>query len=197
MSRIGSVLSGGVVSRRCYGVYARAMNARASDAAARTDGAAVAVAAARKDVPWMRDPKTGCWAPENRVDEVDAVELRNRLLNYNLRLPASPVRALPPPEILQYPAASSKPPQPLSSLHRRWKEGRKKANGRSQTNTRIRRLCRSRYAFGEGHLPSWQLRHRPCQVQVQPPGGIHAWSARSGCSCTLAAFKNWMMTPFQ
>ncbi|KAL5219090.1 hypothetical protein ABZP36_019774 [Zizania latifolia] len=84
MSKIGSVLSGVVSSRRCYGVYARAMNARASDAAARTDGAAVAAAAAaaRKDVPWMRDPKTGCWAPENRGDEVDAVELRNRLLNY-------------------------------------------------------------------------------------------------------------------
>uniref|UniRef100_A0A0E0KES9 Uncharacterized protein n=1 Tax=Oryza punctata TaxID=4537 RepID=A0A0E0KES9_ORYPU len=88
MSNISSVISG-IISRRCYGVYARAMTTRASvDAAAagrRTDvaSAAAAVAAtAKRDVAWMRDPKTGCWAPENRVDEVDAVDLRNRLLNY-------------------------------------------------------------------------------------------------------------------
>jgi hypothetical protein len=32
----------------------------------------------------MRDPKTGCWIPENRFqDDVhDAVELRNRMLHY-------------------------------------------------------------------------------------------------------------------
>nr|ABF96460.1 Late embryogenesis abundant protein [Oryza sativa Japonica Group] len=74
-------------SRRCYGVYARAVvTTRASDAAAagrRTDVASAATAAtAKRDVAWMRDPKTGCWAPENRVDEVDAVDLRNLLLNY-------------------------------------------------------------------------------------------------------------------
>jgi hypothetical protein len=30
----------------------------------------------------MRDPKTGFWIPENRFQEVDAVELRNRLLRH-------------------------------------------------------------------------------------------------------------------
>jgi hypothetical protein len=32
----------------------------------------------------MRDPKTGCWIPENLFhDDVhDAVELRNRMLHY-------------------------------------------------------------------------------------------------------------------
>uniref|UniRef100_A0A0E0GNV1 Uncharacterized protein n=1 Tax=Oryza nivara TaxID=4536 RepID=A0A0E0GNV1_ORYNI len=83
---ISSVISG-IISRRCYGVYARAVvTTRASDAAAagrRTDVASAATAAtAKRDVAWMRDPKTGCWAPENRVDEVDAVDLRNLLLNY-------------------------------------------------------------------------------------------------------------------
>jgi uncharacterized protein (DUF2147 family) len=71
-------------------VYARAVTTRASDAAAagrRSDvaaavAAAAAAATAKRDVAWMRDPKTGCWAPENRVDEVDAVDLRNLLLNY-------------------------------------------------------------------------------------------------------------------
>ncbi|BAS84597.1 Os03g0400700 [Oryza sativa Japonica Group] len=86
MSNISSVISG-IISRRCYGVYARAVvTTRASDAAAagrRTDVASAATAAtAKRDVAWMRDPKTGCWAPENRVDEVDAVDLRNLLLNY-------------------------------------------------------------------------------------------------------------------
>ncbi|KAF0921389.1 hypothetical protein E2562_006959 [Oryza meyeriana var. granulata] len=82
MSKIGSVVSG-IITRRCYGVYARAVTT--SDAAAagrRADVAGAAAAAAKRDVPWMRDPKTGCWAPENRVEEVDAVDLRNRLLNY-------------------------------------------------------------------------------------------------------------------
>lgn len=58
--------------------------------AGRADGAAMAVAAAeggratkKVDVFWMRDPKTGYWIPENRFDEVDAVELRDRLLHYN------------------------------------------------------------------------------------------------------------------
>ncbi|RLN03116.1 hypothetical protein C2845_PM13G18980 [Panicum miliaceum] len=30
---------------------------------------------------WMRDPKTGCWMPENhRLHDVDAADLRARLL---------------------------------------------------------------------------------------------------------------------
>lgn len=48
-------------------------------AAVATDGGR----ARKKEVFWMRDPNTGCWIPENRFDEVDAVELRNQLLHHN------------------------------------------------------------------------------------------------------------------
>ncbi|KAG8096227.1 hypothetical protein GUJ93_ZPchr0013g37625 [Zizania palustris] len=44
-------------------------------------------------------------------------------------LPTSPVWALPPPEVIQSPAASSKRLQPLRSCHRWWKEGRKEDSG--------------------------------------------------------------------
>ncbi|CAL4939844.1 unnamed protein product [Urochloa decumbens] len=86
MSKISSVVFGLVNSRRSYGVYARAVNVHVSSAAAgRTkDGAADGAwtATRKKEVFWMRDPKTGCWIPENQFQEVDAVELRNRLLRY-------------------------------------------------------------------------------------------------------------------
>ncbi|TKV95670.1 hypothetical protein SEVIR_9G377900v4 [Setaria viridis] len=90
MSNISSVLSG-LINRRSYGVYARAVNVHVSATAAvgRTaDGAADGGgrATSNKDVFWMRDPKTGCWIPENRFQEVDAVELRNRLLHHNEHL---------------------------------------------------------------------------------------------------------------
>lgn len=72
-------------------MHARAVNVHVSAAAAagRADGAGGAMAAAaaeggrarKKDVFWMKDPKTGYWVPENRFDEVDAVELRDRLLH--------------------------------------------------------------------------------------------------------------------
>ena len=72
-------------SQRSYGVYARAVNVHGSAAAAvgraTADGGGAADggrATGNKDVFWMRDPKTGCWIPENRFQEVDAVELRNR-----------------------------------------------------------------------------------------------------------------------
>ncbi|KAL2932947.1 Protein SENESCENCE-ASSOCIATED GENE 21 mitochondrial [Bienertia sinuspersici] len=37
----------------------------------------------RKDVYWMRDPKTGNWIPETHIGEVevDAVELRRKFLS--------------------------------------------------------------------------------------------------------------------
>jgi hypothetical protein len=38
-------------------------------------------AAASREVFWMRDPQTGCWAPEDRFADVDAAELRARLLS--------------------------------------------------------------------------------------------------------------------
>ncbi|KAG9459787.1 hypothetical protein H6P81_004295 [Aristolochia fimbriata] len=29
---------------------------------------------------WMRDPKTGCWIPENRFGEVDPADLRAKVI---------------------------------------------------------------------------------------------------------------------
>lgn len=34
-----------------------------------------------KDVFWMKDPKTGNWLPETHFNQVDAVELREKLLS--------------------------------------------------------------------------------------------------------------------
>lgn len=35
----------------------------------------------KKQVFWMRDPKTGNWVPENHFEEIDVAELREKLLN--------------------------------------------------------------------------------------------------------------------
>ena len=34
----------------------------------------------KKEVLWMRDPKTGNWAPENHFNQIDVAELRDKLL---------------------------------------------------------------------------------------------------------------------
>lgn len=73
-------------SRRSYGVYARAVNVQASAASvamAKTDAAAERATKKQQDRFWMRDPKTGCWIPENRFEEVDVVDLRNRMIRHN------------------------------------------------------------------------------------------------------------------
>ncbi|KAJ8755858.1 hypothetical protein K2173_024403 [Erythroxylum novogranatense] len=35
----------------------------------------------RKEIFWMRDPKTGNWVPENHFDDIDVADLRNQLLS--------------------------------------------------------------------------------------------------------------------
>ncbi|XP_040377306.1 protein SENESCENCE-ASSOCIATED GENE 21, mitochondrial-like [Oryza brachyantha] len=68
--------------------YAAEVQRRGSSMAARISAVegggaagAAAAAAAAKEIFWMRDPKTGCWVPENRFGDVDAAELRARLLS--------------------------------------------------------------------------------------------------------------------
>ncbi|KAG2651673.1 protein SENESCENCE-ASSOCIATED GENE 21, mitochondrial-like [Panicum virgatum] len=77
------------LSRRGYAAAAAGaeVHQRAAPAgamAARVSGTGVgsnaAAAAASRDVFWMRDPQTGCWAPEDRFADIDAAELRARLL---------------------------------------------------------------------------------------------------------------------
>ncbi|KAJ0075662.1 hypothetical protein Patl1_33548 [Pistacia atlantica] len=34
----------------------------------------------RKDVIWMRDPKTGNWIPETHFNQIDVAELRAKFL---------------------------------------------------------------------------------------------------------------------
>ncbi|KAF8653106.1 hypothetical protein HU200_062548 [Digitaria exilis] len=54
--------------------------AMAGRVSASAGGSSAAAAAASREVFWMRDPQTGCWAPEDRFADVDAAELRARLL---------------------------------------------------------------------------------------------------------------------
>jgi hypothetical protein len=80
------VASLSVRSRRGYAAAAAGaeVRQRAAPSAARVSGTGVgsnaAAAAAAREVFWMRDPQTGCWAPEDRFADVDAAELRARLL---------------------------------------------------------------------------------------------------------------------
>ncbi|WVZ74975.1 hypothetical protein U9M48_023087 [Paspalum notatum var. saurae] len=73
------------LSRRGYaaaaaGAEAPLQRAPAASAAAAMAARASGTAASSKEVFWMRDPQTGCWAPEDRFADVDAAELRARLL---------------------------------------------------------------------------------------------------------------------
>ncbi|CAL5001808.1 unnamed protein product [Urochloa decumbens] len=71
--------------RRTYGAAAAAV-ARKEPAVEASGGAmlpgkAAATAAKPKEEGfWMRDPKTGCWMPEAHMADVDAADLRARLL---------------------------------------------------------------------------------------------------------------------
>ncbi|CAA3012451.1 SENESCENCE-ASSOCIATED GENE 21, mitochondrial-like [Olea europaea subsp. europaea] len=38
------------------------------------------VESVRKEVFWMRDPKTGIWKPETHFEDIDAAELREKIL---------------------------------------------------------------------------------------------------------------------
>ncbi|XP_052145298.1 protein SENESCENCE-ASSOCIATED GENE 21, mitochondrial-like [Oryza glaberrima] len=75
------------LGRRGYAAAAAAeLQQRGSSMAARISAAeggagGAAAAAASKEIFWMRDPKTGCWVPENRFGDIDAAELRARLLS--------------------------------------------------------------------------------------------------------------------
>ncbi|RLN07483.1 hypothetical protein C2845_PM11G08380 [Panicum miliaceum] len=75
------------LSRRGYAAAAAGaeVHQRAAPSAAmaaRVSGTGVGsnAAASSREVFWMRDPQTGCWAPEDRFSDVDAAELRARLL---------------------------------------------------------------------------------------------------------------------
>ncbi|KAG1342573.1 protein SENESCENCE-ASSOCIATED GENE 21, mitochondrial-like [Cocos nucifera] len=74
---VSSLLS---LSRRCYSAAAESGRAVPGAAAAMEKTAMESGGSAKKEIFWMRDPKTGCWIPENRFNEVDAAELRARLL---------------------------------------------------------------------------------------------------------------------
>ncbi|XVF86979.1 hypothetical protein PTKIN_Ptkin18bG0083900 [Pterospermum kingtungense] len=39
------------------------------------------ISAEQKETFWMRDPKTGNWIPENHFGDIDAAELREKLLS--------------------------------------------------------------------------------------------------------------------
>jgi len=80
-SRLAGVCWAKVAScgRRTYSAAAAMARKDPVEAAgkARMPGAG---AKPREEGFWMRDPKTGCWMPENRLHDVDAADLRARLL---------------------------------------------------------------------------------------------------------------------
>ncbi|KAL6140596.1 hypothetical protein ACLB2K_058895 [Fragaria x ananassa] len=57
------------------------MRRMATTETSRSTGGAVADEQEKKQVFWMRDPKTGNWIPENHFEDIDAAELREKLLN--------------------------------------------------------------------------------------------------------------------
>ncbi|KAL6899244.1 hypothetical protein ACP4OV_005902 [Aristida adscensionis] len=84
MARAATVTALLALSRRGYAAAAAAgaelLRQRAPPAARAASGASEGGAAASKEVSWMPDPRTGCWVPEDRFADVDAAELRARLL---------------------------------------------------------------------------------------------------------------------
>jgi hypothetical protein len=71
-------LAGLVAARNC----GRRTYAAAAEAVARKEPVSVAVRKAEQaprkvECSWIRDPKTGCWMPENHID---AADLHARLL---------------------------------------------------------------------------------------------------------------------
>jgi hypothetical protein len=67
---------------RSYAAAAAAMTRQEPSAAAAASRLAAAAQkeAPKKDVFWMREPKTGNWMPENHFQDVDPADLRARLL---------------------------------------------------------------------------------------------------------------------
>ncbi|XP_062086820.1 protein SENESCENCE-ASSOCIATED GENE 21, mitochondrial-like isoform X2 [Humulus lupulus] len=79
-----------ILLRRCYAVVAenigRGPVAVATAAAMRKAAVLVepsnrsVVDANKKEIFWMRDPNTGNWIPESHFGDIDAAELREKLL---------------------------------------------------------------------------------------------------------------------
>jgi hypothetical protein len=83
-SRIAGQLA--AANNRGVRSYAAAAVALTRQGPSATGGAASRLAAAaqkeapKKDIFWMREPKTGNWMPENHFQDVDPADLRARLL---------------------------------------------------------------------------------------------------------------------
>ncbi|GJN03668.1 hypothetical protein PR202_ga21139 [Eleusine coracana subsp. coracana] len=87
---LSSRLAGLQVAARNYG--RRTYGTAAAEAVAKQEPVNLAAAKVRQptaaeqavmrkeECSWMRDPKTGCWMPENHIDDVDAADLRARLI---------------------------------------------------------------------------------------------------------------------
>ena len=63
--------------RRAFSAAAAAVRKEPVEAAGKARSAAKME---EEESFWMRDPKTGCWMPENHLHDVDAADLRARLL---------------------------------------------------------------------------------------------------------------------
>ena len=67
--------------RRAFSAAAAAVARKEPvEVAGKARPAAAAAKVVEEESFWMRDPKTGCWMPENHLHDVDAADLRARLL---------------------------------------------------------------------------------------------------------------------
>ncbi|CAI9114502.1 OLC1v1015240C1 [Oldenlandia corymbosa var. corymbosa] len=73
-----------VYGRRAYSVAVDNVKVGSATMTRKTAEEKVEGVAAGKDVFWMKDPKTGNWLPESHFDQVDVVELRQKLLSSNV-----------------------------------------------------------------------------------------------------------------
>ncbi|GJN16075.1 hypothetical protein PR202_gb03025 [Eleusine coracana subsp. coracana] len=85
-SRLAGLVAERNCGRRTYGAAAAEAVAKHQEpvnlaaAKPRQPTAAEQAVMRKEEWSWTRDPKTGCWMPENHIDDVDAADLRARLI---------------------------------------------------------------------------------------------------------------------
>ncbi|KAJ0981000.1 hypothetical protein J5N97_009255 [Dioscorea zingiberensis] len=66
--------------RRCYATAAASSENAAVKTVSTAPEAGVVNGVVKKEISWMREPKTGNWMPEDRFQEIDPAQLRAQVL---------------------------------------------------------------------------------------------------------------------
>ncbi|XP_020239198.1 protein SENESCENCE-ASSOCIATED GENE 21, mitochondrial-like [Cajanus cajan] len=70
-----------LLRKRCYGSVAESIRSHVGSTTVKAKSASEnGNGNDKKEIFWMRDPKSGNWIPENHFGEVDAAELRDKFL---------------------------------------------------------------------------------------------------------------------